>query len=135
MARLLRNDAAKQMPAGVKKARWSPVVVIPSAGIDPRAAGLKLANMRRKSPQSRPETEVRIRYLPTCDEHKQAIKLETLESQEQLRARCKRLTDQLGHGTLSPESARLEWEPLDDGTPCSDCMDAAESKARKEAAA
>ncbi len=135
MARLLRKDAAKQLPPGVKKAKWSPVIVVPSAGHSAAAAGLKLANARRKPASTRAETEVRIRYLPCCDEHKQAIRLETLENAAELRARCKRLSDQLGHGFLQPDSARLEWEPLDDGSPCSDCVDAAEAKARDEAAA
>ncbi len=132
MARLVRNDAVRKLPQGVKLAKWTPIVVIPSAGADPRAAGTHLANMRRQGAGAGSDNGVRIRFPGCCDEHKQAIKLSTLATAEQLMTRAKRLADHIGHARLRPQDAKLEWEECRDDEPCSDCMD--EAKAREEKA-
>ncbi len=131
MPRLLRNDAPKKLPQGVKLARWVPVVVIPSGAIDPRAAGTHLANMRRQGPGAGNAQPVKLRFPGCCEEHKQAIKLSTLATPEQLMTRAKRLTDQIGHGPLRPQEATLEWVEADGTEPCADCLDVAKERDEK----
>lgn len=130
MPRLDRNDPQRRLPQGVKLAKWVPIVVIPSAGHDARAAGTKFANMRRGGTDGS-EKPVRIRFGACCDEHKGAVKLDLLATPAELMRRAKSLSNHLGHGLLQPEKARLEWEQCESELPCIDCMEALAEKERK----
>ena len=125
MRRLDKTDPAKQLPPGVKLAKWVPIIVIPSLGIDERASGVKLANMRRQGSGAGKEGPVRIRFGACCDEHKAQITLDHLATGPEIARRARSMTDHLGHGRLDPEHARLEWVAADAHTPCVDCLEIA----------
>ncbi len=134
MRRLDRADPVKKLPPGVKLATKVPIVIIPSAGVDPSAAGTKLANMRRQGAGSR-ENAVRIRFGACCDEHRGQVKLDNLASPAELMRRAKSLSDHVGHGRLDPSQARLEWVDCEPNTPCTDCLELALERQKKGAAA
>jgi hypothetical protein len=125
MRRLEKADPAKQLPPGVKPAKWVPIIIIPSLGVDERAAGTKLANMRRQGNGAGKEGPVRIRFGACCEEHRAQIKLDNLASAAEIARRARSLTDHMGHGRLDPERARIEWVEADPHTPCVDCFELA----------
>ena len=125
MRRLDKADPTKQLPAGVKLAKWVPIIVIPSLGVDERAAGVKLANMRRQGTGAGKEAAVRIRFGACCEEHKAQLTLDHLATGPEIARRARSLSDHIGHGRLAPEQARLEWLPADAHTPCVDCLELA----------
>lgn len=125
MRRLEKADPAKQLPPGVKQAKWVPILVIPSLGVDERAAGTKFANMRRQGSGAGKEGPVRIRFGACCEEHRAQIKLDNLATPAEIARRARSLSDHLGHGRLDPANARIEWIEAAPYTPCIDCLELA----------
>ncbi len=137
MRRLEKADPAKHLPPGVKLAKWVPMIIIPSLGVDERAAGTKLANMRRQGSGAGKEGPVRIRFGGCCEDHKTQITIDNLASAADIARRARSLSDHMGHGRLDPEHARLEWVAAEPHTPCIDCLEIAmerEAQSRKGAA-
>jgi len=134
MRRLDKADPTKQHPPGVKAAKWTPVVIIPSLGVSGTAAGTKLANLRRQGPGAGVERDVRIRFGSCCDEHKGQVELSTLAGPDELMRRAKMLSDHIGHGRLEPSKARLEWIEAEPNTACTDCLELAAERAAAAAA-
>ncbi|MDE2105364.1 MAG: hypothetical protein KGL39_49515 [Patescibacteria group bacterium] len=131
MARGLRKATPTKLPEGVKPATVVPILVIPSAGHSAKMDGNEQA--RRQPFGTKKETEVRLRYAPCCDEHKQHIKVSSLESPQQLLALTTRLTAHLGHGRLLPEKAHIEWEACQEKVACADCQEDFEARSKKTA--
>ena len=140
MSRGLRKAATPKLPDNVKWATQVPILVIPSGGHSGLSEGTEIATgpngqrrqqVERRTPtNSRRENEVRLRYPACCDQHKGQIKVESLVTEQELRAVCSRLTQHHGHGALNPRGAWLEWAPCEDKIPCSDCLGDAAEKAR-----
>lgn len=126
MARIvgIRKAAIPPLPQKVKWATWVPLLVIPSAGHNPKVDGTAGAGARRQGIFGRQERAVTLRYEPCCDEHKGQIKVKSLITEAQLQGLCTRLTMHLGHGMLQAEGAKVEWDECKDKIPCKDCLDA-----------
>jgi hypothetical protein len=104
--------------------------MIPSGAPDARAAGTHLANMRRQARGG--PTEIRLRFPPCCDEHKQALKsVHDVIDEGSLASYAKRLADHYGHLGLRPKDATLEWLSADGREPCADCLSEAEQREAK----
>lgn len=120
MARGVRKAATRKLPDGVRWATQVPILVIPSGGHSAKDDGADGALRNRGT--GKPEEEIRLRYPPCCDEHKKAIKIDSLITQGELQATCARFSQNYGHGRLQPRAARLEWTECTDKVPCEDCL-------------
>lgn len=120
----IRKAAVPPLPQKVKWATSVPLLVIPSAGHNPKVDGTAGAGARRQGIFGRQERAVTLRYAPCCDEHKQHIKVKSLITDAQLQGLCTRLTMHLGHGMLQADGAKIEWAPCEEKIPCADCLDA-----------
>lgn len=147
MARGVRRTAALRLPEKVKWATHVPVLVIPSAGHSRLAEGTQIStgpegrqrrqDVERRTPNSKRETEVRLRYPPCCEDHMKAIDkdgVDALVGPQELRGLSTRLQQHHGHGALRPESAEIEWDTCKDKVPCADCLEAAREAAAKAGA-
>ena len=120
MARGVRKAATQKLPEGVRWATQVPILVIPSGGHNAKDDGADGALRNRGT--GKPETAIRLRYPPCCDEHKKAIKIEALVTPGELQATCSRFSQHIGHGRLQPGAAHLEWAECTDKVPCEDCL-------------
>lgn len=120
MPRGIRKAAPPKLPEGVKWATQVPILVIPSAGSSAKVDGSDGA-LRNRGTGS-PEMEVRLRYPPCCDQHKGALKIDSLITPSELQATCSRFSQHYGHGRLLPDRAHVEWIACTDKVPCEDCL-------------
>lgn len=126
MPRGIRKAAVPKLPEGVKWATQIPVLVIPSSGHSPQGDGADGAMRHR--PTGPQENTVKVRYPGCCEDHKKAIKVESLATEGELQAMCARFSQHHGHGKLYPDRARVDWVACTDKVPCEDCLTEANDK-------
>lgn len=119
MPRGIRKAAIPKLPDGVKWATQVPILVIPSAGSSAKLDGAD-GGLRRRPTSS--ESEVRLRYPPCCDQHKGAIKVDSLVTDSELQSLCSRFSQHYGHGRLLADRAKIDWQPCTDKVACEDCL-------------
>jgi hypothetical protein len=120
MTRGVRKAATLKLPAGVKWATQVPILIIPSAGHSKKGDGAD-GNLRRRDTGDE-ENTVKVRYPACCDDHKSAIKVESLATEQELTAMCTRFSQHHGHGKLYPRRAKVEWTVVEGKIPCEDCL-------------
>lgn len=120
MARGIRKTAVPKLPEGVRWATQIPLLVIPSSGHSAKGDGADGA-LRHRGTGGK-ENAVTVRYPACCDQHKGAIKVESLATEQELAAMCSRFSQHHGHGKLYPERARVDWIACEDKVPCEDCL-------------
>lgn len=132
----IRNTAAPKLPESIEWSTHVPIIVIPSAGHSRLAEGTEIVTgpngrqrrqevERRIPTNTRRETEVRLRYQPCCERHKEEIEAEGVKAligPAQLQALANRLSQHQGHGALRPNAAEIDWQKCTDKVLCHDCI-------------
>lgn len=131
MPRGIRKAAIPQLPKGVNWATHVPLLVIPSGGTSPKADGVDGALRNRTSGAN--ERDVKLQYPGCCDEHKKAITVASLVTDQELLSICSRFSQHYGHGRLQPARARIEWVSPTGKAPCEDCLDEYHTKQQQVA--